>query len=116
MIPMTQLSLTQLENLAKASGNEIALELIARIDDSVSPEAGKPDSVPSFWDLENEKEEACTSAHDEGYSIGHKEGKEEAIDEMFDNLRAYLTNHHDFTDNSAMTFLKDFMEAYGYDK
>lgn len=114
MIPMTQYSLTQLENMAKEQDNDIALELLARIDNSV--ECGKADEVPSFYDIESEKEEACTSAHDEGRSIGHNEGKEEAIDEMFDNLRAYLTGHHDFTDNNALTFLKGFMEAYGYGK
>ena len=106
MIPMSQYSLTQLENLAKEQDNDVALELIQRIDDSFFPTQGKPAEVPSFYDLDNEKEEK----YEEGFSAGENEGLEEGAEkgkeEVLDAVKSYLFSL-DFTEENIETFISE---------
>lgn len=103
MIPMTQYSLTQLENMALEQGNEVALELIRRFDDCYDD--GRPAEVPSSYDLANEK----TEKYEEGYGQGIEEGKnlgiEEGKSEILDKVEKYLRSL-DFTEENIQTFLQ----------
>lgn len=106
MIPMSQYSLTELENLAKSQDNEIALELISRIDGSFSPEQGVPSEVPDFYDLDNEKDEIRVESFEVGKVEGVEEGKELGREEILDKVRLYLFNQ-DFTEENIDTFIEE---------
>lgn len=106
MIPMSQYSLTQLEDMAKAQGNALALELIDRIDGSFSPEQGTPSEVPDFYDLDNEKDEIREESFEKGKVEGVSEGTEIGKEKVLDALRIYLFNC-DFTDENIDTFVSE---------
>jgi len=106
MVPMTQYSLTQLENMARSQGNEIALELIRRFDDCYDGQHGKPSEVPSFYDLENDKCDRYEEGFADGEEEGIEKGREDSKNEILEKAENYLRSL-DFTEENIRTFLQE---------